>query len=84
MFLHIMTPQMAYFWTNDESANSNFLSNVTHRNSLDAEIPYRTLSEVTYNYIIDINTFKPLTIFRIAYSEIIEEIILQWKSSYVP
>ena len=72
-----MTPQMAYFWTNDESANSNFLSNVTHRNSLDAEIPYRTLSEVTYNYIIDINTFKPLTIFRIAYSEIIEEIILQ-------
>ena len=58
-----MTPQMAYFWTNDESANSNFLSNVTHRNSLDAEIPYRTLSEVTYNYIIDINTFKPLTIF---------------------
>ena len=53
-----MTPQMAYFWTNDESANSNFLSNVTHRNSLDAEIPYRTLSEVTYNYIIDINTIK--------------------------
>ena len=72
-----MTPQMAYFWTNDESANSNFLSNVTHRNSLDAEIPYRTLSEVTYNYIIDINTIKLLTIFRIAYSEIIEEIILQ-------
>ena len=68
---------MAYFWTNDESANSNFLSNVTHRNSLDAEIPHRTLSEVTYNYIIDINTIKLLTIFRIAYSEIIEETILQ-------
>ena len=44
-----MTPQMAYFWTNDEFANSNFLSNVTYTNSLDAEIPYRTLSEVTYD-----------------------------------
>ena len=47
---HIMTPQMAYFWTNDEFANSNFLSNVTYTNSLDAEIPYRTLSEVTYDW----------------------------------
>lgn len=46
---HIMAPQMAYFWTNDEFANSNFLSNVTYTNSLDAEILYRILSEVTYD-----------------------------------
>ena len=70
---HIMTPQMAYFWTNDEFANSNFLSNVTYTNSLDAEIPYRTLFVVTYDwpeYYWIINH-----IFLSDYSDIIKEII---------